>query len=156
MWKDIPGYEGFYEVSTSGEIRRVGGKVLKSWVNKFGYHLVDLSVNNKVKHLQVHRLVMLTFDPLNEKDTVNHLDGDKSNNSLDNLEWATHAENNAHARSVGLWTPPRTSKLTNEDALEIIQRLGMGEKQKDLAKEYGLSPQAINDMWKGRTWEHLK
>ena len=123
IWKDIPGLKGRYSVSNLGNIRRnkyqiqkVNGAMqilkpmmMKQYIDSEGYHHVgfkcsDLGIN---KTCQVHRIVALAFIPNPEnKPTVNHKDGDKSNNRVDNLEWATYKEQSDHAHKIGL----RTSK----------------------------------------------
>ena len=79
------------------------GKVLKPKVDSYGYEAVTLSKNGKRKTYLVHRLVAMAFidNPL-QKETVNHIDGNKLNNSLENLEWATQKEQRAHAIEMGL------------------------------------------------------
>lgn len=117
IWKDIKGYEGIYQVSNLGKVRsldrykyqkgRYGqmrrfykGKILKLSKDKYGYLTVKLC--HKIFY-KVHRLVAQTFleNPKN-KYTVNHKDGNKQNNSVDNLEWATVKENVQHAYRTGL------------------------------------------------------
>ena len=102
VWKDIPNYEGFYQASSFGRIksfhRHKKGKILKPATDAIGRKQVCLVKNSVHKHMRVHRLVMLAFipNPLN-KATVNHKDGNPSNNYLTNLEWATLSENIQHA-----------------------------------------------------------
>jgi hypothetical protein len=97
MWKDIEGYEGLYMVSDKGYVVR-NGKKLKVRLTKTGYARIGLCKNNKAKDFYLHRLVANAFiDNPNNKVTVNHKDGDKLNNSVSNLEWATHSENIIHS-----------------------------------------------------------
>lgn len=117
IWKDIPGYEGYYQVSTFGRVRSVDrtvydsvGRVrhLKGQLKKLsklndGYIAVSLCLDGIEKHVQVHRLIAITFIPNSEhKPQVNHKDGNKTNNSVDNLEWVTAKENTEHASRTGL------------------------------------------------------
>ena len=123
IWKDIKGYEGKYQISNLGNVksvyrkvnhryrgkektRTIYEKILKKAVNRFGYEYVCLTDKSKGKKLKVHRLVAEAFipNPLNKK-TVNHIDGNKSNNCVDNLEWSTYLENQHHAIETGLWKP---------------------------------------------------
>lgn len=110
MWKSIVGYEGYYEVSDQGQIRTVkrtvpiyqGTRIVPSKIRKFdttsGYYDVALCKNGKMKTFLVHRLVAQAFIPNPEnKEFVNHKDGNKKNNCVDNLEWCTRAENDLHA-----------------------------------------------------------
>lgn len=111
IWKSIKNFEGLYEVSNKGNVRSLNrevyqsngsighykGKLLKQDVTKKGYANVRLSKNNKITKFQVHRLVAITFLPNpHKKDCVNHIDENKLNNSVENLEWVTHTENMNH------------------------------------------------------------
>jgi hypothetical protein len=124
IWKDIDGYVGYYQVSNLGNVRSVertvnyelktksgvviANKVIKSKNYKgnlfnTGYYCVIMSMNGKSNPICIHRLVAETFIPNPEnKPTVNHKDGDKANNTIFNLEWATVKENNQHAFDTGL------------------------------------------------------
>ena len=98
IWKPIPNYEELYMVSNLGRVKSVKrDKILKEQLNERGYLRVSLSKNNKQKIYSVHRLVMITFIGYEEGKQVNHIDGDKTNNRLDNLEWTTQSENMKHA-----------------------------------------------------------
>ena len=95
-WKDIPGYEGLYQVSNLGEIKSLNyrntgkEKILKLIKDKKGYFHVNLYKNGKLKNLQVHRLVAMAFIPNhNNYNQVNHKDENTSNNAVENLEWCT-------------------------------------------------------------------
>lgn len=101
-WKDIPGYEGLYKVSSSGKVMSYPNRaskhfsMLKPRTSKFGYLRVCLSKNGIEKDFYVHRLVAITFLGNMSGLEVNHIDGDKSNNAIDNLEWCSRTENNIH------------------------------------------------------------
>ena len=104
MWKDIKGYEGLYQVSDKGEIRRIykGGrtKLLKLWQSA-NYYTVCLSDHCRKKTHAIHRLVAETFLEKPEyAEEVNHKDGNKLNNNVENLEWVTQRENNIHSIDV--------------------------------------------------------
>ena len=106
VWKDIKEYEEIYQVSTLGNIYSVRrGRELKQMIHMHNYLLVDLYNGGKKtrKMKRVHRLVAEAFipNPLNKRE-VNHIDGDKRNNNVDNLEWATSSENKYHAYRTGL------------------------------------------------------
>ena len=117
VWKDIAGYEGIYHVSNAGEVRSknrfvsvvsggsryCSGRMIKFKSNCDGYKIVSLSLQGKMKTHYIHRLVAIAFiQNLGNKPEVNHINGRKANNSVDNLEWVTHAENMAHAFRTGL------------------------------------------------------
>lgn len=98
-WKDIVGYEGAYKVSSNGDIySMVSHKVRKTFFDKSGYPTVKLCKNGSGKNYSVHRLVAEAFiERKLGKNYVNHKDGDKTNNAVDNLEWCTPSENVKHA-----------------------------------------------------------
>lgn len=117
IWKDVPGYEWAYEVSNLSRIRskdrlvidslgrhrHLQGKLKKASKGSDGYYSVSLCDGNTERHVSLHRIVATAFIPNPEKKLeVNHIDGDKSNNCLDNLEWVTPKENIAHASRLGL------------------------------------------------------
>jgi hypothetical protein len=113
IWKDIIGYEGLYQVSNLGRVKslsrydRLGryhtGKILSDCDNGTGYRIVGLKVDGKQKTFTIHRLVATAFiENLHNYDYVNHKDGDKTNNRVDNLEWCTASENMLHAVKLGL------------------------------------------------------
>ena len=104
VWKSIEGYEGLYEISNLGEVKSLyyrntfKSKIIKPKINKEGYLFVGLCKDGKVKQVFIHRLVTLNFIPNNdiEKVEVNHIDEDKTNNNVNNLEWVTPKENSNH------------------------------------------------------------
>lgn len=116
IWKTIPGYEELYEASNLGRIRSLprattNGRVLKLYCNsKNGYMYVSLSKDNVQKSRRVHRLVMAAFNGLNDGLQVNHLNGNKADNRIDNLEYCTQSENMKHAYIAGL-EKPQTKKV---------------------------------------------
>ena len=109
IWKDVVGYEGIYQVSNEGRIKRIGkyrnqvtewesNKILKPAIKNNGYMYCQLSRDNKTSPKMVHRLVAEAFiDNPHNKPTVNHIDGNRTNNNVSNLEWATYTENNTHS-----------------------------------------------------------
>lgn len=117
-WKDIKGYEGKYQVSNLGRVKSLyrtnydinsssyrmikQEKILKlNCDNRYVY--VELFKDGERKNPKVHRLVLETFNPTNNKDLeINHIDGNKLNNRLENLEWVTHSENMVHSYKIGL------------------------------------------------------
>lgn len=117
-WKDVPGYEGYYEINNIGQVRSLEriieagtftrllkGKVLKQRINKYGYLITDLSRNGVSKTFEVQRLMGLTFlQKLMDKNCVNHINGIKTDNRIENLNWMSHSENNVHAIKNGLKT----------------------------------------------------
>ena len=127
IWKPIRDYEGLYEVSNLGNVRSLkrnttNGKVLKQGGRPNGYLIVTLCKNNKHKTRTIHRLVAEAFiaNP-NSLPEVNHNDGNKKNNCIDNLEWVTKEENTQHAINTGLrkviFNNPLRSKMVNQYSL---------------------------------------
>ena len=100
-WKQIPNLP--YEISSLGKIRNLQGKVLKTYIQNSGYEQIKINYQGLHIHKSIHRLVAEAFipNPLN-KEYVNHIDGNKLNNTVDNLEWCTNSENILHARKTGL------------------------------------------------------
>ncbi len=95
MWKNIEGYEGLYQVSDDGQVRNSKGIILKPEVNKKGYLRVNLFKEGKKKKYRIHRLVAMAFIPNPDNlPQINHIDEDKSNNCLTNLEWCDCKYNN--------------------------------------------------------------
>lgn len=126
IWRDVAGYEGYYQVSTVGRVRSLDrivmrannspmlrkGVMLTPQKDRDGYLLVGLKRGGKEYKAKVHRLVAEAFIPnYDNKPIVNHLDGDKGNNAVNNLEWCTDRENSHHARATGLLRPARGRKL---------------------------------------------
>lgn len=106
IWRDVVGYEGLYEVSNKGRVKTLLGKEgynLKISLNKSGYYKASLSKAGKATTCLIHVLVAKAFIPnVKGKPTVNHKDGNRVNNNVENLEWATYSENLQHAYETGL------------------------------------------------------
>ena len=112
QWRDIPGYEGLYQVSDHGRVySALSGRVLRPQRVGAGYHALYLCRNGTKNRQYVHRLVASAFlDNLGNRTDINHKDGDKTNNVLSNLEWVSRGENNLHSKEDA--TEPK-SKSTN-------------------------------------------
>lgn len=97
IWKDIRGYEGLYQVSNLGRVKREN-KLLHLNTNTYGYKHITLSKNNVQKTAVIHKLVADAFiENPHSKPQINHKDGNKENNTVANLEWVTQGDNNRHA-----------------------------------------------------------
>lgn len=103
IWKDIFGYEGYYQVSNTGKVKNVNTNHIKhSTLANTGYLVITLYKDNKGKTLTIHRLVAQAFIPNpDNKPQVNHIDGNKTNNNITNLEWVTAKENIRHIIGLG-------------------------------------------------------
>lgn len=160
--KDIPGYEGLYAVTTDGRVWSYSKKdYLKTQLSYNGYVWLKLSLNGKSKTKRVHRLVAATYIPNPQaKPCVNHLDGNKKNNDLSNLEWVTNQENTDHAKANNLFNVARgekagPSKLRDKDVIAIRLKHKQGRSVGSLAWEYNLVHNGIKGIITGRTWKHL-
>lgn len=177
VWKPIKNYEGIYEISNNGEVRsldkkvkvwfgyrRVTGKPLSGEINRDGYCRVQLSnaETNSRDRVYLHRLVAGAFigNPSN-KPCVNHKDGNKLNNNVDNLEWVTHQENVIHEYATGLCKGPRgelcgSHKLTERQVITIRNSWKEGILlQKELAKMFEVSKECISSIISRRNWKHI-
>ena len=152
-WYDIPGYDGKYQVNTKGQVKsntkKSKGKLL-SISETNNYHRVKL--NNK--SVSLHRIVALTFLP-NPKNLpqVNHIDGDKSNNTLKNLEWVCHSENQKHAYETGLRHPTKGKKSPQSKIIQKIVNDKVVAEYTTTAiasEELGLSSAAISMIISGK------
>lgn len=156
-WRDIKGYEGVYQVSNLGNvksldrvmhtknngIRKVKGKVLKPHVETLGYLSVALAMNGTRVFARIHRLVAEAFISNEQKKSeVNHKDGNKSNNTVSNLEYATHSENMQHAVRSGLKKrayPVEMIDRTTGEVLRTFQSIHS-------ASQY-LGKSSMNNIW---------
>lgn len=110
MWKKLvlDGIETIYSISDTGEVRNDNRNTILTQNTEQGYKTVGIRVNKKPKKCRVHRLVAITYIPNPEnKPYVNHIDGNRSNNHVENLEWVTPQENTIHAVQTGLMLPTR-------------------------------------------------
>ena len=127
MWRQIDHYPN-YEVSTFGEVRnRTSSRILKQHVSKNGYSSIKLRNEQGSKGFRVHRLVAQAFIPntLN-KPCINHIDGNKRNNSSINLEWVTVKENNQHAYDIGI--KKQTKALDTEQIKYVRENYEQGSR----------------------------
>lgn len=153
-WKDVKGYEGLYQVSNFGRVKKVtNGMILKSNMNSNGYIRLNLSKNNVASNKKIHRLVAEAFIPNPEnKPQANHIDEDKTNNHASNLEWMTAQENNNHGtrneragKSIGKTQsiPIIATNIKTSESKEF-------HSGKECAIQLGLDPSSITKVLKGR------
>lgn len=124
MWKKIKGFEN-YSINENGEVRNDSkNSIKKSYFNKKnGYYYIDLCKCDKSYKRSIHRLLAEAYIPnLNNKPTVDHIDGDRKNNSLNNLRWATYSEQNSRFKSIGV----RSENIIVEKFKEERKKRGGG------------------------------
>lgn len=175
VWKDVVGFEGLYKVSNLGNVMGMGkswvcgmyngirvkpDSICKQSIETNGYKQVWLSINGEGKNYLVHRLVGKAFleNHENKKD-INHKNGDKTDNNLENLEWCTRSENIIHAFKNNLKKPSRgskhgMSKLKEDDVLKIRELAGEHTKL-ELAEMFGVGRRSINDIVNHKSWQHI-
>lgn len=174
IWKDIVGYEGLYQISNFGRIKSVERVVIKKndrknyvketvlrfGINTSGYYIVSLYKNAKPKTHRVHRIFATEFLPNYEnKPNINHIDGDKLNNNLHNLEWVTQKENIQKAFETGLVNNTGVNNgqcvLNENKVLKIKKLLSAGETQSSIAKKYNVTRSCILKINLNKTWKHV-
>lgn len=180
IWKPCPEFEDHYEVSNLGRIRSkavfiphdgmfnkdVGGYIKKiklhnQQMNRYGYLHTKLCKYGKCVHRTVHRLVAKAFIPNPDNLVqVNHIDGDKTNNTVSNLEWVSRSQNIKHAYSTGLMNSDHlkgskhpNSKIT-EEVVKDIRSSNL--KNKELAEKYNISSATVSNIRNRITWKHLE
>lgn len=146
-----------YYIYDDGRVwSEVSGKFLTPVEDKDGYLKIRLiSVDGKRHRYSIHRLVLENYSPRDDMATlqVNHKDGDKRNNSLENLEWMSCVENIHHAMKNGLRAKVNGSaKLTWEQVSEIREKSSRGVSNVESAEEYGLHPDTIGRIKNNQTW----
>lgn len=158
-WKPISGFENFYEISNIGAVKSLYyNRLLKPMIDRYGYLYVNLSKNGSYKSKKIHRLVISSFSGESIKQ-VNHKDGNKLNNQLNNLEYCTCRENVQHAIQNGLINNKgkhhHFAKIKEEDVIEIRDKYKNGVSVAKLTKMYPISNSSIQDIVKNRHWKHL-
>ena len=171
IWKDAPGYEGIYQISTVGRVkklyrewnngsRRSEETILNTHYGVHGYNHHVFIKNSIRKDFKVARLVAILFIPNpDNKPFVNHIDGVKSNDCVWNLEWATHKENDQHAYKIGLRCGMKGDKngMATINSKTVLNIRADAEKKsyKQLAKKYDLNYGHIYLIVNRRIWKHI-
>ena len=171
IWRDIKGYKKFYQVSNLGRVKSLGGRngckkrpIIMKCNNdkKERYHRVLFSKKGSVRRFMVHRLVAEAFIPnLKNKPIVNHKDGNKRNNRVDNLEWATLSEDSLHAFKLGLQKPKKgeeshfaTVNRFQVQRIKLMWEIG-GITQREIAKIFNVGKGCVESILQGKTWKHI-
>lgn len=178
-WRDVVGYEEYYQISNLGRMcsksrikivnsskranftQFIPAKLRKITISKHPKHMYYqglVSVNNVVISVKIHRLIAEAFIPNpDNKPHINHIDGNKLNNAISNLEWCTHKENMQHAWNTGLSKPLRGefgsgAKLTASQVLEI-RELSKTIRATKIAPMYGVHHATIRSIILRKTWK---
>lgn len=174
IFKDILGYEGLYQVSNMGRVkgcervilmkngtlRYIEEKIITPKKRPRGYAFVALSKNATKKIHSVHQLVAKTFikNPKKHKD-INHINGNKVDNRVVNLEWVSQYENMQHAIKTGLvnnnGSNCKTSKLKEQDVILIREYSEKGKKLKEISDMFGVTIANISYIIKRQSWKHV-
>jgi hypothetical protein len=168
-WRQIPGFEGYYQVSDHGNVRslrcgmgvRSRPRPVKARPTKDGYLRVALhsAERPKAAHTNVSRLVLMAFvGPRPDGHDAAHQDGVRTNNRLSNLRWMTHQANIDQRDEHGTtaWgEADGNAKLTAEQVQDIRSRVAGGERQRDIARFYGVCKGTISHIITGRNWARL-
>lgn len=169
-WRDVVGYEGYYQVSSLGAVKRLGradtkvksDRLIHPVIANNGYLTVRLSVDGCGKNYLVHRLVAEAFIPrVDGKECVDHVDGDRTNNKVENLRWVTYSENNENIIRLGNFKQMRDRNFTKESRVLYEQRNKRPVVRSDgkyyesvraAARDLGYkTPNAINHVLHGRS-----
>ena len=169
-WKSLPGYEGIYEISDLGNLKRIAlwsnrnrtHGLMHPRVNYLGYAQVNLKVGDKYKTFLMHRLVALTFlGQCPENHCVNHINGIRHDNRAANLEYLTQSDNLKHSYRV-LGVPTRQgskhplAKLDEDKVLGMHQMRSKGASIKEIAFEFSVSYETVAGILRGQHWRHVQ
>lgn len=166
IWKDVIGFEGKYQISNFGRIKSLNynnthkEKIMKLSLDKYGYTKLSIAKNNKDYSKTIHRLVAQAFIPNPEnKSQINHKNGVKTDNRVENLEWCTVSENHKHAfknklRENRKGEDCNFTKLTKEQVNEIRKRFKYEKiTKRQLAKEYIVTESNICCIINNKSWK---
>jgi hypothetical protein len=157
IWKQIP-FEQNYEVSTKGRVRnKETGHIKSHRLARTGYPRVTLYPSGKT--YQIHRLVMLTFQPHLVNECVNHIDGNPANNNIENLEWCTLSHNMRHystklvSKWVGQMNPSTNLDLETAKSIKIHLKVFTA---REVADMFSLRYEMVRRIKTGQHWNHVK
>jgi hypothetical protein len=176
IWKDVVGYEGLYQVSNLGRIKSLqkirlmpisnhkiifAEKIISFYLgkNKDFYPSFRICNHGKIKTVNVHRLVAEAFIPNPEnKKEVNHKNGIKTDNRLENLEWCNHSENQLHALKIGLSLcigETHYKTILSEEQVKKIKYGHKNIKAREISKIYGIHFSTVSAIRRGKTWKNI-
>lgn len=159
----IPEIKPYYIISNFGRVYNIYLERYTYGYNCSGYSLLELRLKNgESRYLCIHRLLMLTFCPIENSENlqVNHIDGNKQNNNINNLEWCTSYENVQHAIRIGLTQHPKgnehpCSKINDSDAHEICKLIDQNVPVKDIIKKLNVTRSTVANIKRGFTWKEV-
>ena len=159
-WLPVVGFEGWYEVSDMGHVRRVGRLAYLKPTTCHGYYSVCLSVQARPSRHILHRLVLTAFSgPCPDGMEAAHYNGIKTDNRIENLRWASHRENVEDNHRLGryqLGTANKAAKLTPEIVATIRALPRWRGMKARLARKYGVGETAIREVLAGTQWAHVR
>lgn len=151
-----------YQVSNLGRVKGASGKILKQRLNHDGYCVLTMGKKGKRVTKFVHRLVAETFIPNPDSlDTVNHIDFDRANNNIDNLEWLSHHDNILYSVEAGRYDEHKKGEcngraiLTEKDVVKIRKLYEQGVQKYKIAKKYNRGWSTIHNVIERNTWKHI-
>jgi len=174
VWKEVFGFEGLYSISNlfniismnrmtknrDGTFRIRKGKKITKFNSKIGYVVCFLYKDNKKHSIQLHRIIANAFIPNpKNKPFVNHINGVKSDNRIENLEWVTASENTIHAYSIGLKKKMIGSKnpfsILNEEKVLYIRKNYKNLGKYHISDKLGVSPVTVYNIYLRKSWKHI-
>lgn len=171
-WLPCPGFENSYEVSNYGKVRSIDryisgrsglvkGQLIHSDLNQKGYPQLRLYKNNTKYVRNQHRLLTLAFIPNpNNLPQVNHIDGDKLNNHISNLEWISNSDNMSHAYKLGLRSSigenNSNCKITDNQVTHIKLIYNTGKSSKYISEELDIKLHIVRQIISGKSWKSNK
>ena len=161
IWKDVPDYDGIYQVSNIGNVKNIKYGNMLSLARNLGYVRISVSKNGIRKNRTVHSLVMAAFvGPRGEGVLINHIDGNKANNNLYNLEYCSHSHNIKEDFRTGRKSlageKNNRAKLKERQVIKIRELRSQGKLLREIAPIYGVQIAVISHICANKYWKHVQ